>query len=161
MQSTVNNPTLKLGSQGQAVKELQELMNRRASRDYYLVVDGKFGPKTESLVKTFQRIYFLAIDGIVGPKTWKSLIADAPTDLPVLQQGSDSELVKRLQQALNEVNRQNKLAVDGKFGPKTEQAVKAYQQGSGAEVDRNGKVMVGPKTWKALSSTLAYLMFSM
>lgn len=37
---------------------------------YNISVDGKFGPKTESTVKQFQKEHGLEVDGIVGPKTW-------------------------------------------------------------------------------------------
>lgn len=53
---------LKLGSQGEDVKQLQ----------IKLGVDpiGKFGPKTEAAVKSWQSEHDLTADGIVGPKTW-------------------------------------------------------------------------------------------
>lgn len=161
MQSAISNPTLKIGSQGQAVKEMQALLNRQASRDYQIAEDGIFGPKTEALVKTFQTIYFLTVDGIVGLKSWKSFLAAAPTDLPTLSQGSgNQELVKRVQQALN-LTAQPKLVVDGIFGSKTEAAVIQLQQRSGREIDRKGKVIVGSKTWTVLSQQLAYFTFSL
>jgi len=37
--------------------------------------DGKFGPKTEAVVRVFQRNHNLVPDGIVGPKTWTALDA--------------------------------------------------------------------------------------
>jgi peptidoglycan hydrolase-like protein with peptidoglycan-binding domain len=161
MQSAISSPTLKIGSQGKAVKELQALLNRQASRDYQIVEDGIFGPKTEALVRTFQTIYFLAVDGIVGPRSWKSFLAAAPTDLPILSRGSgNQELVKRVQQALN-LTAQPKLTIDGIFGAQTEAAVIKLQQRSGREIDRNGKVIVGSKTWTALSQQLAYFTFSL
>ena len=53
---------LKLGSEGEDVKKLQ----------IKLGVDpiGKFGPKTETAVKSWQSEHGLSADGIVGDKTW-------------------------------------------------------------------------------------------
>lgn len=58
--------TLRKGSKGQDVKELQRLLGG-------LAVDGDFGPKTEAAAKAFQSANGLAVDGIVGPKTWAAL----------------------------------------------------------------------------------------
>ena len=44
-----------------------------------LAVDGRFGPKTLSAVKKYQRSKGLAVDGVVGPKTRKSLKLTAPS----------------------------------------------------------------------------------
>lgn len=67
-----DRPVLRTGSTGQAVRELQELLN---SLGYDCgKVDGKFGPRTTSSVRLFQKDNPpLKIDGIVGPKTWAVL----------------------------------------------------------------------------------------
>ena len=54
--------TLKLGSKGDAVKRVQAKVGATQ--------DGDFGPKTEALVKEWQKRNKLTVDGIVGPKTW-------------------------------------------------------------------------------------------
>lgn len=38
-----------------------------------LTVDGRFGPRTESSVKSVQRLYGLPADGRVGPLTWDAI----------------------------------------------------------------------------------------
>jgi putative chitinase len=60
---------LKLGSEGEDVKKLQEKLG----------VDpiGKFGPKTEAAVKAWQAINGLTADGIVGDGTWGKLFSGA------------------------------------------------------------------------------------
>lgn len=63
---------------------------------------------------------------------------------PVLKKGSKGVHVSELQTILNKFG--YGLAVDGQFGPKTLEAVKAYQEEHGLVVD--GKV--GPKTWTEL-----------
>ena len=57
--------TIKLGSKGDTVKKLQQLLS--------LTVDGNFGPKTDKAVKEFQTKNNLIADGIVGAKTWAAL----------------------------------------------------------------------------------------
>ena len=42
-------------------------------------IDGKFGPRTESAVKAFQRDNALQVDGIVGPITWGAICKKVTT----------------------------------------------------------------------------------
>ena len=57
--------TLKFGSRGDEVKQLQTLLGVEA--------DGIFGKLTLAAVLGFQRKMSLVADGIVGVKTWKAL----------------------------------------------------------------------------------------
>lgn len=75
-----NIPTLRRGSQGDEVADLQMLLNSKYG--YKLDIDGDFGSKTESAVKDFQRKQGLTVDGIVGPKTWKALGVSGNTNPP-------------------------------------------------------------------------------
>ena len=59
--------TLKNGSTGNAVMELQRFLN--AKLNLGLVVDGKLGPKTVAIIKTWQTANGLVSDGLVGSKT--------------------------------------------------------------------------------------------
>lgn len=68
--STPKDPTLKMGSKGPYVTQLQEILKKKG---YPLKVDGDFGPATQAAVKDFQRVNKLTDDGIVGPKTWEKL----------------------------------------------------------------------------------------
>ncbi len=61
---------LSYGSSGEDVKELQKALNNAG---YTLDVDGKFGTKTQTAVKSYQKSKGLAVDGIVGNNTWASL----------------------------------------------------------------------------------------
>jgi hypothetical protein len=68
--SAASRPTLRTGSRGPAVAELQE---RLSSRGASLAADGVFGPMTQQAVAGFQRTAGLSPDGIVGPLTWGAL----------------------------------------------------------------------------------------
>lgn len=64
-------PVLRLKSTGPYVKLLQKLLNDRG--DVTLMIDGDFGPKTETAVKAVQKTFGLVVDGVVGPYTWQVL----------------------------------------------------------------------------------------
>ena len=64
-------PTLRHGSTGAYVRELQNRLNQNGNK---LVVDGIFGGQTESAVREYQKRKGLVVDGIVGPKTWAKLL---------------------------------------------------------------------------------------
>lgn len=72
----VIHPTLKKGSSGEAVKELQTLLNQKGLNCG--TADGKFGVKTENAVKQFQKANELTADGICGKKTWAALDTEEP-----------------------------------------------------------------------------------
>ena len=57
--------TVKKGSKGEAVKQLQMLLG--------ITVDGIFGPKTKAAVVAYQTAHNLEPDGICGPKTWAAI----------------------------------------------------------------------------------------
>lgn len=59
--------TLKNGSKGEAVKELQRFLNDKLNLG--LVLDGKLGPKTIAVIKKWQKANGLKADGLVGAKT--------------------------------------------------------------------------------------------
>lgn len=68
--------TLRFGSRGPAVVELQNRLNTLAPLLVpQLAEDGIYGPKTFSRVKQVQKLGSLEPDGVVGPLTW-ALIAN-------------------------------------------------------------------------------------
>ena len=74
VQSSYPGTPLRLGDQGQAVIQIQTMLNR-ISRDYPAipkipVVDGIFGANTQAAVRRFQEIFSLVPDGVVGSATW-------------------------------------------------------------------------------------------
>lgn len=149
VQNTPTRPTLSFGSTDEDVKYLQNVLNLTVAANS-LVVDGEFGQKTKEAVIAFQKENDLDEDGIVGPDTWR-IIDDVYHGTPTLRRGSKGIFVKKLQTRLNERDLGlGKLAVDGDFGPATEEAVKKFQQSHSHILAVDG--IVGESTWGVLSS---------
>ena len=71
----VDLPTLRRGSSGEYVTLLQTKLIQLGYDLAPYGADGKFGAKTESAVKQFQKDAGLAVDGVVGKNTWAALEA--------------------------------------------------------------------------------------
>lgn len=139
-------PTISEGATGSTVRWAQYLLVRRTLTDNQ--IDGIFGPVTKAAVEEFQGYSHLTVDGIVGPLTWAALGGDGPQP-PTLAEGSEGEVVRKLQIALNEgrgsfaPSSDPVLAVDGSYGPHTATAVRGAQQLGGIAVDG----VAGLQTW--------------
>ena len=135
-------PLVRKGDQNHPVRTLQYLLRAHGQN---VAADGIFGARTEAAVKDFQRAQGLAQDGVVGPKTWPRVIVQ-------VKQGSKGEAVRGVQEEFRFRNLSGDpsvgVQVDGIFGPKTEAAVRGFQQAIDATVDG----IVGPVTWSALVS---------
>lgn len=97
--------TLKQGSKGEEVKDLQRALN--------LYVDGKFGPLTDEAVRAFQREHNLDVDGIVGPKTWAAINAQNINNV-VDNAKSDALNVKKSKRSINLIVVHCTATVEGK-----------------------------------------------
>ncbi|MFH7242703.1 MAG: peptidoglycan-binding protein [Spirulina sp.] len=65
-------PTLRLGSQGESVRELQSML---VLLGYYAgPVSGVYQEDTQLAVQRFQQAAAITADGIVGPATWSKLL---------------------------------------------------------------------------------------
>jgi hypothetical protein len=71
--------TVKLGSSGQAVTEVQFWLR---ANGWTITVDGDFGPQTDRVVRAFQRVNGLDADGIVGPLTRRAMSCGRETTAP-------------------------------------------------------------------------------
>jgi len=153
---------LKQGQRGNNIITLQRMLNN--ARSQYpnlplLTEDGIFGPATYNAVRLFQQARGLSQDGIVGPQTWNALANITQTRSPILtpaypgyslklNQMSDSvlQLQKLLNTAATLYPNLSQVPEDGIFGPRTQQAVRAFQQMYGLSPDG----VVGQQTWGAL-----------
>ena len=66
-------PTLRIGSKGKSVTDLQNLLNKKLTGGTRLATDGDFDQKTKKAVVQFQLNNWLVGDGIVGPCTWNCI----------------------------------------------------------------------------------------
>jgi len=143
-------PVVRQGAANAAVtvRSLQYLLNAHGAG---LAVDGIFGARTNSAVRSFQASHGLVVDGIVGPQTWSSVLV-------TVRRGSVGPAVKAFQDQMNARNiaagGTAYLAVDGVFGAKTETAAYYFQNRLadywGIAVDG----IVGPQTWQPLISNV-------
>ncbi|KGM03757.1 hydrolase [Cellulomonas cellasea DSM 20118] len=138
---------LRRGAVGESVAIIQRVVGVEA--------DGRFGAATRAAVIAFQRAHGLVPDGIVGPLTWAAIVdvanggtGSAPaaaTSIPAAQiargisrgaVGSSVSVIQRIVGA----------NPDGRFGPRTQAAVRAWQKAHGLVADG----IVGRLTWAAM-----------
>ena len=156
--------TLRQGSTGSAVEQLQFWLNTLAQYDAGIpstAVDGVFGSRTAAAVRAFQRREGLTADGVVGRTTWTTLYNEfrsiqsdngTPNAYPgtPLRQGSRGQSVRLVQFWLKIARTVyaslRSVTVDGVFGAATAAAVKRFQSYFGLTSDG----VVGRTTWQKL-----------
>ena len=155
--------SLKQGSKGAQVKELQEGLKKLGY--YKSTIDSSFGPVTASAVKQLQKATKNVQDGWFGPKTCASFnqkitavatatkqVSNTGFDCPTinLKKGSKGENVKTLQTHLKTLGYYTRQ-VDGDFGKYTDEAVRKFQTATqGLKVDG----IFGPVTCKKLTEKI-------
>lgn len=141
-------PTVKSGDTGAAVSQAQRALRRTPNTS--LVVDGIFGPLTETATKEFQTSAGLPATGVVDEATWTALPNGNP--MPVLSEGSTGLAVRSLQEVLTRgafgLWETTPKGIDGVFGPNTAAAVRAFQ--AWARLAPDG--IVGQQTWDAATA---------
>ena len=165
---------LRRGSSGPYVVVVQVMINR-ISQNYPAIpklatVDGIFGSRTEASVRKFQEIFGLEPDGVVGKATWYEMVRlytavtrlselrslgqqfysiqwQYPSPLVVGDQGDKIRHLQYMLSILSEFIPQiPPVAVDGIFGPATEDAVRSAQQWFGLPVTGQ----VDDPTWEEI-----------
>jgi peptidoglycan hydrolase-like protein with peptidoglycan-binding domain len=141
-------PTVQVGDSGEAVCQAQRALRRTPNTS--LLVDGVFGPLTETATRDFQQASGLPVTGVVDDPTWLRL--PNGNAMPVLAEGATSAAVESLQLILTngapglwEVTPQG---IDGIFGPNTAASVRAFQAWARLQADG----VVAQSTWDAATS---------
>lgn len=80
--------TLKIGSSGQDVQELQQLLNQILNLS--LVEDGKYGEKTKAAVNKLQAKLSVSMDGTYGSQTHNALMSYLSDLDPIIQEDTDT-----------------------------------------------------------------------
>lgn len=162
---------LQVGDSGNAVLNLQFFISY-ISQFYETIpavaIDGMFGETTRAAVEAVQRTFGLPVDGVVGERTWNELYrayVGIVNTIPLeyaegytvpyggvpLRIGADSESVRLLQQYLNYVANSfpeiPQINPTGYFGPRTQEAVIAFQNLAG--ITPTG--VVSATTWTAIT----------
>ncbi|MBH8556247.1 peptidoglycan-binding protein [Nostocaceae cyanobacterium CENA357] len=78
---SINRPTLKVGSQGERVSELQAALKLLGF--YSGTVDGTYSEDTAKAVSRFKQAVGLSPDGVVDAATWQRLFPNQPTTATV------------------------------------------------------------------------------
>lgn len=110
-------------------------------KDNSLPVDGKVGQKTKQALDMNQT------SAEAKDSTDEKVEEESTDNSTILSQGDQGENVKELQASLNDHG--DNLNKDGTFGSSTDQALRSFQQSNGLAVD--GKA--GPATLQALSES--------
>ncbi|MFC3015736.1 peptidoglycan-binding domain-containing protein [Virgibacillus litoralis] len=117
------------------MKEIQQDLIRTGFPLPIYGADGIYGEETQRAVMRFQSAYGLHVDGLVGPNTLAKLkevlgssspAIDFPLPDKVLSLGDEGEAAKQVQRALKDINF-DPGAIDGIYGPKTQDAVRRFQ----------------------------------
>lgn len=163
---------LREGDEGVFVSNFQYYLNYLSN--FYdsippVSIDGSFGASTRAAVIDAQNTFGLVADGIVGPLTWQAIydaylgiISTVPVQYTegvivpfqgvVLREGSEGDAVRLLQEYLNYIAISfpsiPTVSTTGYFGPRTREAVIAFQEELGLPI--NGQVSA--VVWNAITS---------
>lgn len=137
--SSFNEPVLKQGDQGNAVKLLQTCLHGysqlfgAATVPDPGAIDGNFGPNTDASLRGFQQhIGQGPVDGVAGAITWSQL-DERDFTFPFVQdllKGATGNPVRHLQRLLYAVG-EDPGGVDGIYGDNTAAAVRDFQKNEG------------------------------
>jgi len=151
-----NTSYIKLNSTGTSVSNLQTKLQKLGY--YSAEITGKCGPKTEQAIKDFQSKNGLTADGVAGPQTLAKIdaaynsgsTAGTASGGSGLRLNSTGKDVSALQTDLTTLG-YYWAEITGKFGEKTETAVKRFQEENNLTADG----VAGKKTLDAIAAAVA------
>lgn len=157
------------------VEEIQDILKYAGFKPG--PVDGRMGARTRMAIRKFQKSKGLKVTGRIDSITWLALNKKQESKksipgmiskihLPSIEVKDDEsksdiqdeiirhrlkskDRIEKIQQALKSAGFY-KGDIDGKQGPKTKEAIKAFQKAKGFKIDG----VVGKTTWQALSRYL-------
>lgn len=156
------------------IRELQRYLHTISFYDTQIptiIPDGIYGKETAAAVRAFQRRYGLPETGTANMRTWNkivsvynSLVNGAPiaynifpSPTFVLGEGDSGLLVYILQAMLDDISmsydNMQRVAVDGKYGKATSDAVMRFQRN--VNLPQNGRV--NASTWNILAKTSEHI----
>ena len=121
---------LRVGSNGPLVKVLQRNLTRAG---FSTAVDGAFGPATKTSLMNWERWKHRRVNGIATRRDRRALRRSARFGTRRLRVGTQGRDVRALQWFLRRAG--YGTAVDGAFGPLTQDAVKRWEAARGRQVD--------------------------
>jgi len=83
----VFNRIIRVGTKGEDVKVIQQILKDKGYLSTTAKVDGSYGPVTSAAVKQFQKVNGLGADGSVGPKTLEKINTSTITSTAVIPTG--------------------------------------------------------------------------
>ncbi len=126
------------------VKKIQEILEKSGFEPG--PIDGRVGHKTRGAIKEFQKAKGLKSTGKVDKETWSELNRQ---EIQVEFTTKTPDRAKQIQTALKKAGFYTG-EIDGKLGPRTKKAIKAFQKSKGLTADG----VVDAKTWKELNRYL-------
>lgn len=134
-------PVVQRGDAGLNVRAVQSLLREHGSS---VPITGHFRFGTLQAVRHFQKRHGIEVTGKVDKATWPDLVVD-------LQRGDQGAAVMVVQRQLEFLGLYHAV-IGGHFGPKTEAAVKEFQEQ--AALARTG--VVNTFTWRNLLHSIGF-----
>ncbi|CAM3965686.1 peptidoglycan-binding protein [Alkalicoccus chagannorensis] len=165
LQTISTGQVLRPGTSGTSVTRLQTALHKLGFYDHEHAT-GSYNQATQRAVRNYQNARGLTVDGLAGPQTLGRLNQDIngsntagsvssgsgtstndSASSGVIRPWNSGSHVEDLQRRLRELGYYDG-GISGQYGPKSQAAVRAFQQSAGITVDG----LAGPQTRRAMES---------